>query len=301
METLRRLLTRRTIPGWIFAILPWVYKALDAWGNFEFGRSKMPGVLSFLMTNLGLLLITSVGFLLVYLAVRRDSTYTEVYQLRFADIREVGAQILALYGRSPGMDLRTHTLSFRGTAKEQAEVRELVTTVDVRPPVATPVESHEPRVEIRIPNQPNRAAEDWLEWIHVEAEAFERDGVDAVMSARIGEQTYSLRWATDEGPRESRTLHVGRKAYVPLVLRYHSDTLIGTHVAGTNIKTDTCYVTDEQFLIHRNATATLANNHRYRIEVTVTYGGGHMTSASFWLNVPLPGAGMLELSNDRLI
>jgi len=73
----------------------------------------------------------------------KGEIYTRTYQLRYANVLGVGAEILSQYGRSPGMNETAKTITWRGPAQEHEEIQNLIAADD------TPHERWEP-VRLRL-------------------------------------------------------------------------------------------------------------------------------------------------------
>lgn len=65
-----RLRRAGKVAGGIVTVFPWIYKAVDAWSNVEFVWTRRSGIMTFLLSDLGLLAVTGVGLFLIWLSSR---------------------------------------------------------------------------------------------------------------------------------------------------------------------------------------------------------------------------------------
>ncbi|MGB8993538.1 MAG: hypothetical protein WCD80_15890 [Desulfobaccales bacterium] len=162
----------------------------------------------------------------------------------------------------------------------------------------------------------NTAIEPYLQWLHLEVEPaaslkVARDArvtLKVELDQRIKERpeptVYSMRWASDEGPKEERTLRYGQPGSIPLVLRSSIDVGISGYgeAPHTLVKRDICYITDDQFLIHQNPIHRLPEAGKHKLTISVFYGD-HNESVSkvYELGVhhPVSGSNLIYIISEK--
>lgn len=160
------------------------------------------------------------------------------------------------------------------------------------------------RLEIR--SIGNTAIEPFLQWLHLavepsaslkvarEARVTLKVELDQRIKERPEPTVYSMRWASDEGPKEERTLRYGQPGSIPLVIRSSIDVGISGYgeAPHTIVKRNICYITDDQFLIHQNPIHRLPEAGKHKLTISVFYGD-HNESVSkvYELGVHHPASG----------
>lgn len=98
----RRVQRAGKIAGVTIVAFAWIYKAIDAWSNVEFVWMKRSGIVTFLLSDLGLLLVTIAGLFVIWLSFRpRNGTVTpnavqrdEYLRGRIEELEREGGRII---------------------------------------------------------------------------------------------------------------------------------------------------------------------------------------------------------------
>jgi hypothetical protein len=153
-----------------------------------------------------------------------------------------------------------------------------------------------PSIRIAVADPPNKAGENWLEWIHLKVENAARTVAhDARLWAHIDGERQDLVWATktQTGPQANQDLQQGHPLDVPLVIRGRQDFTLPRYCPNLSLQGDVCYLSGNQLLIQCNPTCVLKAG-IHRIKVTVTFTSNEQireASAVFILEVPSKDSG----------
>jgi len=157
-----------------------------------------------------------------------------------------------------------------------------------------------PLLEIFIPDPPDRAGEDNLEWVHFGVRSVKRKLLLTETARRVEVEiivsgiAHTMRWqaVSRDSPPQYRDIPCGKEALVPFAIRSFRD---GEVRYGVHLDKNICYLTDERFLILSQGDYRLPPDMEHNVDIIIRREGQGIHEFSLRFDCARLGKGQMRL------